>query len=131
MSLSNLLLQPQLTMTASNKQTGHTRDGSWHTSTKGYPRYHSGPYRNQYVHRVVMARKLGRPLRKDEDIHHRDGNKLNFAPSNLRLLDHTDHGYISAKQHWFVKNRLNREEAGWYEEYQANDATQFNPQDWS
>lgn len=36
-------------------------------------------------HRLVMARKLGRPLKRSETVHHIDGNKLNNDPSNLQL----------------------------------------------
>jgi transposase-like protein len=36
-------------------------------------------------HRLVMARKLDRPLTPDETVHHIDGNPSNNAPSNLQL----------------------------------------------
>lgn len=36
-------------------------------------------------HRLVVARKLGRPLRRDESVHHIDGNRLNNDESNLQL----------------------------------------------
>lgn len=39
-----------------------------------------------YIHRRVMAKKLGRPLTKIEVVHHEDENKLNNEPSNLRLF---------------------------------------------
>lgn len=37
------------------------------------------------VHRLRMAESLGRPLRKDESVHHIDGDKLNNHLSNLQL----------------------------------------------
>lgn len=36
-------------------------------------------------HRLVMERKLGRPLRDAENVHHLDGDRLNNDPSNLEL----------------------------------------------
>lgn len=36
-------------------------------------------------HRLVMARSLGRPLRRNETVHHIDGNKQNNDISNLQL----------------------------------------------
>jgi len=44
---------------------------------------HSG--RTVLEHRLVLARKLGRPLLDHETVHHKDGNKLNNHPDNLEL----------------------------------------------
>lgn len=46
-------------------------------------------------HRLVMARHLERPLRKNEIVHHRDGNKGNNQIDNLQLFikgHHCGHG---------------------------------------
>lgn len=70
---------------------------------KGYPRIGAGPMKGQRLHRIIAAAKLGRPLKPDEDVHHLDGDKLNFEPGNLQVLGHREHSCVSAKQHWYVK----------------------------
>ena len=42
-------------------------------------------------HRVVASKKLGRPLRDNEVVHHRDGNKRNNRPSNLQVMSRSKH----------------------------------------
>jgi hypothetical protein len=70
---------------------------------KGYPVIKAGPLRDVRIHRLIAEAMIGRPLRKDEDVHHKDGNKLNCHPSNLQVLGHNEHGSVSAKQHWYLK----------------------------
>jgi len=82
---------------------------------KGYPRISAGPMRGQRLHRIIAAAKLGRPLRPDEDVHHLDGDKLNFAPGNLQVLGHREHGCVSVKQHYYVKQHDIHLEAEWNE----------------
>jgi hypothetical protein len=45
----------------------------------------------RHEHRVVMEEALGRPLRPGEVVHHIDGNHLNNAPENLRVMSPGDH----------------------------------------
>ncbi len=43
------------------------------------------------VHRLLMMYYLKRELNSNEDVHHKDNNKLNCALSNLELISHSEH----------------------------------------
>lgn len=49
-----------------------------------------------FVHRLVMEKKLGRLLRRDELVHHKDGNKQNNSLSNLELVTASEHKRLHA-----------------------------------
>ena len=91
---------------------------------KRYPRVKAGPLRDQLVHRVVAAALIGRDLRKDEEVHHRDTNRLNFHFSNLIVMGNKDHGWVSAKQAWYMRERDRKEKAEW-DAFMAEQATEF------
>ena len=64
--------------------TGTHAYGKWSCNPpKGYPRFYSGPFRNQYVHRVIFAQVAGRPPLPGMHIAHMDFNILHFCPENL------------------------------------------------
>lgn len=53
-----------------------------------------------YEHRLVMEEFLGRKLKKDEVVHHRDENRLNNDISNLELLEKREHDrYHTTQRH--------------------------------
>lgn len=56
------------------------------------------------VHRLVMAKKLGRPLHKGEVVMHIDGNKINNNPDNLMIGD----SETNSRQHWEARIEAER-----------------------
>lgn len=44
-----------------------------------------------YEHRLVAEKKIGRPLRDDEHVHHVDHDKTNNDPSNLDVVTIAEH----------------------------------------
>lgn len=47
--------------------------------------------RYRLEHRVVMEQTLGRPLNRNESVHHRNGVKADNRPENLELMAKNPH----------------------------------------
>jgi len=57
-----------------------------------------------HEHRVVAEQMLGRPLRENETVHHRDGNKRNNNPENLIIFrSQSEHAKHHAEMKWFLR----------------------------
>lgn len=52
-----------------------------------------------YLHRVIMARVLGRPLLRSEEVDHEDGNGLNNKRDNLRIATRMQNSANKGAQH--------------------------------
>lgn len=74
--------------------SGKLKHGNY--ANEGYPRVCAGKYRGEYLHILVWEWFNG-PVPAGYDIHHKDGDKSNFAPDNLELVEHSEHGRISRR----------------------------------
>ena len=64
--------------------SGTIKDGYRYLFRPRHPNAHAG---SGWVaeHRLVMAEKLGRPLEQDEEVHHKNGNRLDNRLENLEI----------------------------------------------
>ena len=70
---------------------GRYRDGQgyWRVHRPEHPQADTNGYVKE--HRLLMEQQIGRPLKRREHVHHRDGDRGNNDPANLALLSDTEH----------------------------------------
>ncbi len=64
-----------------------------------------------YEHRLVVEERLGRLLRSDEVVHHRDGDKRNNAAENLEVLNAASHLRLTMST--LCRVRLTKQQHRW------------------
>lgn len=65
----------------------------------------------EYMHRLLVEKKIGHPLRKRVQIHHIDGNKKNNKLSNLKPIDiskHLSYHYKKGDYHKLTKAEMRK-----------------------
>lgn len=81
----------------SRKCQGIAKRGKPHICTNGISKDRQG-YVREYIngkyvmqHRLVVEKAIGRKLRDDEVVHHKDRNKGNNSIENLEIMSSSDH----------------------------------------
>ena len=70
----------------------HPREtGEWGLTASGYLEKQINGVK-YYQHRYVMEQHLGRPLSKDEVVHHINGDRIDNRLENLELTTQHEHG---------------------------------------
>lgn len=83
------------------------------TTTPPHPHGEKRDDRNKkyiYLHRAVIENHLGRYLKPEEQVNHKDGDKSNNNLSNLELTERGPHQRDHAKKdnHFWEKSPLNK-----------------------
>lgn len=71
----------------------------------GYVEHTRGENKGRSHHRVVMEQYIGRKLRRDEHVHHKDGNRSNNDISNLELMTASQHMSHHAQENQKTRTR--------------------------
>ncbi|AXX04533.1 hypothetical protein DOX69_18415 [Cronobacter sakazakii] len=67
-------------------------------NSSGYKEFTRGEHKGRSEHVVVMESIIGRRIKRNEHVHHKDRNKLNNHPSNLQLLTISEHSALHRKE---------------------------------
>lgn len=96
--------KPQKYCTKRCSEIGMRNPQGWIRRRHGYTVFWTGKAEVQW-HRIVMERRLGRPLRDTETVHHLNGQRDDNADANLELWDHAQpHGQrVPDKIAWCIE----------------------------
>lgn len=64
---------------------------------------------NRHEHRALAEEKLGRRLKSEEIVHHRDGDRFNNHPDNLEIMTQAEH----IREHLPAMLKARREKHGY------------------
>lgn len=92
---------------ASNWRGGRSvrKDGRVLVYAPGHPNANMGGGSHILEYRLVASQMLGRPLRRGEIVHHRNGDVTDNRPENLEVMTQSEH---SSAHHYRVGTKRDR-----------------------
>ena len=60
-------------------------------TSNGYVEYTRGPHKGRFVHRILVEERIGRPLLREEHVHHDNRNRQDNTSSNIGEMLGSDH----------------------------------------
>lgn len=57
-------------------------------------------FHGRHEHRVIAEKMIGRKLKRNEIVHHRDGDRHNNKPSNLEIMSQSEHCRLHMKKEY-------------------------------
>lgn len=87
------------------KQADKTAIGISRKKHSGYLEITRGVNKGKSYHRAAMEGHLGRKLKGDEVVHHKDGNKLNNRLCNLQVMTASEHARLHAIERYKTRKR--------------------------
>lgn len=73
-------------------------------NTNGYYEYTKGKYKGKLVHVVMMEQFIGRILREDEIVHHKNEIKTDNRIENLEIMTRSEHSSHHATERLVVRD---------------------------
>jgi len=85
------------TLTGKCGPLSRTWRGGRHTDDRGYVNVTVGNGRRRREHSLIAEEVLGRPLKKNEVVHHINGNKSDNQNCNLLICDRQYHQWLHSR----------------------------------
>lgn len=97
---------------AGRSKWGEQNAVGYSAKANGYVEITRGENKFRSVHVVIMENRIGRRLRKDETVHHIDGDRSNNDENNLALITRSGHARLHRIQDAMAGKFRERDENG-------------------